>query len=114
MGEPCPCCGQPLPENSDMRIDEAGFIVRAGRFATLTRQELTILLALKNVAPRVRSKEQLMADLYWSENEDPEIKIIDVWICKLRKKLQPLGVVIETIWGRGYRLVSTAARKEAV
>ncbi|GAA2871795.1 DNA-binding response OmpR family regulator [Aminobacter niigataensis] len=56
---------------------------------------------------------QLLADVYWLENEDPEIKIIDVWICKLRKKLLPLGVKIETVWGRGYRLLPVASQKEA-
>ena len=29
---------------------------------------------------------------------------LDVQICKLRKKLLPLGVEIETLWGRGYRM----------
>jgi two-component system cell cycle response regulator CtrA len=39
--------------------------------------------------------------------DEPEIKIIDVFICKLRKKLEDAsgGVnYIETVWGRGYVL----------
>ena len=39
--------------------------------------------------------------------DDPEVKIIDVFICKLRKKLAqaPGGRnYIETVWGRGYML----------
>ena len=39
--------------------------------------------------------------------DEPEIKIIDVFVCKLRKKLaQATGGnhYIETIWGRGYVL----------
>ena len=38
---------------------------------------------------------------------EPELKIIDVFVCKLRKKLaQATGGnhYIETVWGRGYRL----------
>jgi two-component system cell cycle response regulator CtrA len=37
--------------------------------------------------------------------DEPETKIIDVFICKLRKKLASASVgknYIETIWGRGY------------
>ena len=37
--------------------------------------------------------------------DEPELKIIDVFICKLRKKLsEALGYAcpIETVWGRGY------------
>jgi two-component system cell cycle response regulator CtrA len=36
--------------------------------------------------------------------DEPEVKIIDVFICKLRKKLAQAGAasVIGTVWGRGY------------
>jgi two-component system cell cycle response regulator CtrA len=40
--------------------------------------------------------------------DEPEIKIIDVFICKLRKKLANASGgkdYIETIWGRGYVLL---------
>jgi two-component system cell cycle response regulator CtrA len=39
--------------------------------------------------------------------DEPELKIIDVFICKLRKKLAEASGgknYIETIWGRGYLL----------
>jgi two-component system cell cycle response regulator CtrA len=39
--------------------------------------------------------------------DEPEIKIIDVFICKLRKKLADASGgtnYIETVWGRGYML----------
>jgi two-component system cell cycle response regulator CtrA len=39
--------------------------------------------------------------------DEPEVKIIDVFICKIRKKLEtasPGEHFIETVWGRGYRL----------
>lgn len=37
---------------------------------------------------------------------EPEPKIVDVFVCKIRKKLKPFGVIIETIWGQGYSLPS--------
>ncbi|WP_315920392.1 winged helix-turn-helix domain-containing protein [Mesorhizobium sp. SP-1A] len=111
MGDtPCPCCGQPLPLDGDLRIDDAGFVVRGGAFATLTQQEHAVLTALQMASPRIRSREQLLADLYQLRcDEEPEIKIIDVWVCKLRKKLKPLGINIDTVWGRGYRLLPCAS-----
>lgn len=51
------------------------------------------------------TKAQIMTALYADRiDEDPEIKIVDVFICKLRKKLAPFGVSITTLWGRGYSL----------
>lgn len=40
------------------------------------------------------------------EGDWPDLKIIDVFICKLRKKFSPLGVVIHTQWGVGYYLTA--------
>ncbi len=51
------------------------------------------------------SKETLMTALYYGRlDDDPDIKIVDLFICKLRKKLKPFGIPIETVWGNGYRL----------
>lgn len=36
--------------------------------------------------------------------EEPDAKIVDVFICKARKKIAPFGIQIETLWGQGYRL----------
>lgn len=52
------------------------------------------------------TKEMFLNQLYGGMDE-PEIKIIDVFICKLRKKLAGASNgkdYIETVWGRGYNL----------
>ena len=52
------------------------------------------------------TKEMFLNQLYGGMDE-PEIKIIDVFICKLRKKLAGASggkEYIETVWGRGYSL----------
>lgn len=47
--------------------------------------------------------ERFMQALYSLRPDDPpEEKIIDVFICKARRKLRPFGVEIETRWGVGY------------
>ena len=52
------------------------------------------------------TKEMFLNGMYGGMDE-PEIKIIDVFICKLRKKLADASGgknYIETVWGRGYVL----------
>ena len=52
------------------------------------------------------TKEMFLNHLYGGMDE-PELKIIDVFICKLRKKLSNATEgdnYIETVWGRGYVL----------
>lgn len=53
------------------------------------------------------TKEMFLAHLYGGR-EEPEMKIIDVFICKIRRKLAEAGAppVIETVWGRGYTIAS--------
>jgi two-component system, cell cycle response regulator CtrA len=50
-------------------------------------------------------KETLMTALFSDRIDDPlEIKIIDVWICKMRQKLKPFGIEINTACGVGYQM----------
>jgi DNA-binding response OmpR family regulator len=49
-----------------------------------------------------------------SEHRDEtDVKMVDVIICKLRKKLTPHNITIETVWGIGY-LIPVAARERAM
>jgi two-component system cell cycle response regulator CtrA len=59
------------------------------------------------------TKEMFLNYLYGGLDE-PEVKIIDVFICKLRKKLklQAKDDYIETVWGRGYMLRDPLAERE--
>lgn len=72
----------------------------------LTNKEYAILELLAMRKGTVLTKEMFLNHLY-SSMDEPEIKIIDVFVCKLRGKLkQASGGVdyIETVWGRGYML----------
>lgn len=72
-------------------------------FLGLTPHEGKVLGAL--MRREVQSKEGLLLALYGNRPGDaPEIKIIDVFICKLRKKLARFGITVDTLWGQGYRL----------
>jgi two-component system cell cycle response regulator CtrA len=69
----------------------------------LTGKEYAILELLVLRKGMVLTKEAFLNHLYGGMDE-PEMKIIDVFICKLRKKLASAGApnVIGTVWGRGY------------
>lgn len=72
----------------------------------LTGKEYGILELLALRKGTTLTKEQFLNHLYGGLDE-PELKIIDVFICKLRKKLATLSDgenYIETVWGRGYVL----------
>ncbi|MCE2991348.1 MAG: response regulator transcription factor [Candidatus Jidaibacter sp.] len=71
---------------------------------TYKEQAVLELLALRKGV--VVAKEQFLSHLY-NGGDEPEFKIIDVFVCKMRKKLYDAsgGVnYIETVWGRGYAL----------
>jgi two-component system, cell cycle response regulator CtrA len=90
-----------LSVNLDSRTAEVD-----GHALHLTGKEYAILELLSLRKGTTLTKEMFLNHLYGGMDE-PEVKIIDVFICKLRKKLgMALGGTnyIETVWGRGYVL----------
>jgi two-component system cell cycle response regulator CtrA len=72
----------------------------------LTGKEYGILELLSLRKGTTLTKEMFLNHLYGGMDE-PELKIIDVFVCKLRKKLSQASEgenYIETVWGRGYVL----------
>jgi two-component system, cell cycle response regulator CtrA len=70
----------------------------------LTGKEYQLLELLALRQSMTLTKEMFLSHLYGGMDE-PEMKIIDVFICKLRKKLANASGgkdYIETVWGRGY------------
>ena len=90
-----------LAVNLDTRTVEIG-----GQPLHLTGKEYAILELLALRKGTTLTKEMFLNHLYGGMDE-PELKIIDVFICKLRKKLSAATGgenYIETVWGRGYVL----------
>ncbi|MCJ2042980.1 response regulator transcription factor, partial [Methylobacterium sp. J-078] len=78
----------------------------AGARVHLTGKEYQILELLALRKGTTLTKEMFLNHLYGGMDE-PELKIIDVFICKLRRKLANASGgknYIETVWGRGYVL----------
>ena len=90
-----------LTVNLDTRTVEA-----SGQPLHLTGKEYGILELLSLRKGTTLTKEMFLNHLYGGMDE-PELKIIDVFVCKLRKKLATACSgenYIETVWGRGYVL----------
>ena len=83
-------------------------IVANGVRVYFTKKELAILQLLVLRRNMIMTKEVILSQLYGGMDE-PEIKIIDVSICKIRSKLSKAGLptVISTVWGRGYSVKDT-------
>ena len=86
-----------------------------GKPLHLTGKEYGILELLSLRKGTTLTKEMFLNHLYGGMDE-PEPKIIDVFVCKLRKKLTTASRgdnYIETVWGRGYVLRDPAAASAA-
>jgi two-component system cell cycle response regulator CtrA len=105
-----------LTVNLDTRTVEVG-----NQPLHLTGKEYGILELLSLRKGTTLTKEMFLNHLYGGMDE-PELKIIDVFVCKLRKKLSNATGgenYIETVWGRGYVLrdpeeARGGAKKEGV
>ena len=95
--------------NLDAKTVEVG-----GKSVHLTGKEYQMLELLSLRKGTTLTKEMFLNHLYGGMDE-PELKIIDVFICKLRKKLSEATGdenYIETVWGRGYVLRDPEPRSD--
>jgi two-component system cell cycle response regulator CtrA len=74
-----------------------------GMRVNLTAREFDFLETLMLHKGVLLTKERFMTRLY-ADSEAPDSKIVDVFVCKLRRKLAAAGAaeIIRTVWGRGY------------
>ena len=104
-------------ENDDLRDrvaaleDMLGVSFQSPAWLGLSRSEATIfglLLAREAVT------KALVMDAIYGDRPDAdaaEEKIVDVWVCKLRAKIERFGIEIETNWGQGYFMTQAMKKK---
>lgn len=95
--------------NGDLSMDVGTQAVKyAGKGIDLTAYEYRLLHYLMLNIDKVVSKSELVEHIY-AEDNDKDSNTIEVFVRRLRKKLDPNSVhkPIETLRGRGYRLVKT-------
>jgi two-component system cell cycle response regulator CtrA len=100
-------------EDLQYRIDDLEFAIGSRLDAPicfqLTKREAQ-MLGVMMTHHDVVTKEMFLTAMYGGMDE-PNLKIIDVFICKLRKKLARFGIEISTMWGRGYYLTKEMKAK---
>ena len=74
----------------------------------LTLQEFRLLAYLIQGAGRVRTREELLADV-WNASPELETRTVDTHVKRLRDKLGEAGDIIETVRGVGYRIREATA-----
>lgn len=89
---------------TEVTVNADGTLSGPDDTAHLTNKELALLIAVAGRKGGVLTKQAALTELYGGMDE-PELKIIDVFICKVRAKLLTVGALeaIETVWGQGYR-----------
>jgi DNA-binding response OmpR family regulator len=95
-----------LLQVGDLALDrERMRATRAGEVLNLTARELALLELLMSAPGRLFSRERILAGV-WGQSEDPLTNVVDVYIRRLRSKIdqgRPVAL-IQTVRGLGYRL----------
>ena len=90
----------------DLILDQSNMrVTRAGKLILLTPRELALLELLMSAPSRLFSRERILANV-WGVNEDPMTNIVDVYIRRLRSKIDDGHAfpLIHTQRGSGYRI----------
>lgn len=101
----CPVCGQRIILEG-IRFQD-GVLYFHNNMVHMTPTEVKVVYMLYSRPGQVVSREMIYSEIYPSylpDSGDVDPKIIDVFICKIRRKLRQAfcNIPIETVWGRGY------------
>jgi len=98
--------GSVILEYGDLAVDPAGRSARVtGIPLPLTRREFSLLEVLMSNRGRVMPKERLFEKLFAFDAENVGINAIELYVGRLRRKLEASRVSIRTLRGIGYQLV---------
>jgi two-component system phosphate regulon response regulator PhoB len=87
-----------------IRIDRSAHTVTVdGKGVELTPTEFRLLLILAERRGRVQGRKQLL-ETVWEAAPDIQTRTVDMHVQRLRSKLEPVGELIETVRGFGYRM----------
>ncbi len=96
---------------ADLTLDPATRVARRGaREIELTTKEYAVLEVLMRSAGRVLSRTYI-SEHAWDDNYDPLSNVIDVYVARLRRKIDQDGEIslLETVRGAGYRISAPRA-----
>lgn len=98
----------PIISAAKLDFDTVERVARIGeRALELSMHETAVLEALLQRLGRVVSKEQLVERIY-SYDRDVGTNAIEVYVHRLRRKIEGSGLAVKTMYGRGYALETTS------
>ena len=104
----------PVVSYGTLRFDTVGRIASVeGRAVSLSGHETGVLEILLHRFGRVVSKEQLVEQLYSYDREVSQ-NAIEVYVHRVRKKITGAGLVVRTLYGRGYLLDHAREAEESL
>lgn len=92
----CPCCGMEV-DTPDVLVDESSAtIVKGDERTKLSEMEMQAFLYIWGAYPRSVTRIDLYNHLYWhrGEADEPDMKMTDMWVHKLRQKINAVGLTI--------------------
>lgn len=97
-----------LLTNGALEFDRASLVVKLdGKNIDLSKKERDLLLLLMSNQDRVLSRERILNSV-WGLDADPLTNVVDVYIGRLRRKLETVGKRIETLRNVGYRMIKAS------
>jgi two-component system response regulator TctD len=91
----------------DLVLDPAGKALSVGgQPVALTRREFSLLEALLSNRGRVMSKERIFERMFSFNEDEVGLNAIEIYVARLRRKLEASRVSIRTLRGLGYQLVA--------
>ena len=84
---------------------DARWLRVGGEHVALSESEMTVLVAVAEAGGGIVSNAMLMAELYGGRDAVAGSKIVDVLVCRLRRKLGTEARRFRSVWGRGHLLV---------
>lgn len=103
----CPSCGQAVEGLTYLADPITLTITRGDVVIRFTKQQFMLAQALIDSYPMMITKERIYDAVFADHSgQGPEIKIVDVLICKIRPHMAKVGLIISTVWGQGYKLIA--------
>lgn len=90
-------------------MPDIAMILMARKVFKITHDPARLLVTLLDGRPHGR--DGLYDVLYGNRSDGPEIKILDVYVSRLRRSLGAYGITIELLWGFGYQMTAENGAK---
>lgn len=86
------------------RLDESGMLHFRDRSTPISATQTDLLRLFVSRFGKVVSRDALRRRLYAEERRSSTRNSLDLHIMRLRRRIQPVGLAIRTVWGSGYAL----------